>query len=413
MISRVCKHCGGLLTLGHIFKTEDGDFICHECANEYYIRCSSCDNYIAISEKRITCLECDSKVYNKVCNAYSTKPIPRFNGRYNKDKGERFYGIELEINNLKPQDAYILFNDLYKEKKIYNKSDGSISGGVEIVTNPFNYSNMIKLLTAMDEGLELIKKEVRDYKANAGIHIHVNRKSLDPLDIIKLSYLFNYRSDSAVCKRLLYYISGRNSNSKNQTDIYSYCRIGTVGSIRKLQIPDERYLAFNIMPENTVEFRLFKTTADINSIIMYIDFVNLAIEYCHLHGLKQINITSFISWIKDKSDNKILLKRIRNFERYNKISFDEEDNIYSIDISILKGIKVNKYMDLLEDLYKCKDVRTMALVINQYKNNNRCSISLTRNEEQARKFKIVRVIENTLRKVLINKIIRKVNEQCA
>jgi hypothetical protein len=166
------------------------------------------------------------------------------------------------------------------------------------------------------------------------------------------------------------------------------------------------------MPKNTVEFRLFKTTTDINSIIMYIDFVNLAIEYCHSHGLKQINITSFISWIKDNSDNKILLKRIENFERYNKTSFDKEDNIYSIDMSLLKGIKIDKYMDLLEDLYKCKDVKTMAFVINQYRDNHSCWISSRPDEEQARKFKIVRTIEDTLKKVLVNKIIRKANEQC-
>lgn len=411
MISKVCKHCGKVLTLGNIFKTEDDEFICCECANEYYTRCSCCDNYIAISEKRTTCLECDSRIYNKVCNGYSTKPIPRFNGRYNKDKGERFFGIELEINNLKPQDAFILFNDLYKDKKIYNKSDSSISRGVEIVTNPFNYSNMVKLLNDMEYGLNLIGKEIEGYKNNAGLHIHVNRKSLDPLDIIKLSYLFNYKSNEE-SKRLFYYISGRNTKSTTQTSSYSYCMVGDIKNIENLRKPSERYLAFNIMPENTVEFRLFKTTTDINSIIMYLDFVNLSIEYCHSHGLKQINIKSFISWIKDNSNNKILLRKIKSFERYNNITFNAEDNIYSIDINLLKGINIDKYIYLLDDLYRCKDIASMIYVINQYKNNRPCNIFSTIDKEKARKFKIVNILENTIRKVLINKIVRKVNEEC-
>ena len=182
----LCKHCGNEVRLHDAKSTEDGDIICGRCAREHYIKCSNCDNYIRADLHRRLCKVCDSIVYRKSLNSYSTKPIPRFHGKKSStDNGVRFFGLEIELNHVAPASAFALFNELYKDQLIYNKHDGSISDGVEVVVNPHDYYSIKKTLSRMQKGFDEVKN-VRGYTDNAGIHIHVSRKSIDPIDIYKL-----------------------------------------------------------------------------------------------------------------------------------------------------------------------------------------------------------------------------------
>lgn len=409
----ICKCCGDEVTLSGLRMTEDGDVICDVCARTKYNKCSNCGNYIPYTCQRSICKECDEVVYKRRLNPYSTKPIPRFQSKYGFVRGERYFGMEFEVSNISPESCYVLFNDLYKDKLIYNKSDSSLHGGTEIVTNPCDRKSMNKLLSRMKDGLEIIKSQ-KGYKDNAGIHIHVTRKSISPIDVYKLSYLFNYNMDS-VFKRALYYITGRNSTSTVLQDGYHYCQIGAINNKKELKHNENRYCAINLLNSDTIEFRMFKTEADIDIIKSYFDFVEDSLEYIHTHGLRYINAQSFLAWLKTNSRSDIIKRRIKNFEKHNQV-FEIKGNVYAISRDLLKGIHVDMYKNLLKDLRSCSSIDTAIRVIEAYKENKDdkdyeyaiggCSTSFGDSLE------IVKMLDKTLKAVYINKILKEVKE-CA
>ena len=409
----ICKHCGKTVPLNSARITEDGDVICSRCADDEYIQCCHCSNYISRSSNRVICKACDERVYSRVINNYSTKPIPRFKSRiYEGDKGVRFFGLELEFNCLSPAGAYALFNDLYKDHWIYNKSDASVSNGVEIVTNPMDRSNAKKLLNRMADGLEQISSDIRSYKDNAGIHIHVNRKSVDPIDVYKLGYLFNYKMPSEY-KRLIYYISNRLSTSTDTTDDFHYCSLGTRKDKTTLGKPTgDRYNAINLQNTSTIEFRLFKTVADPEIIESYIEFTDKSLEYCHTHSLKQMNIPSFILWLYDNTDNKILKHKIDNFQRYNT-KLSTTDNCYTCDVNSIKGININDYEKYLGWFKYCSDYQDIYNVIDRVKSGQtRPPLPSPETTKFGSNNKLSKMMETTLKKVLISKIMKGIKE-CA
>lgn len=409
----ICKHCGKEIELDSARVTEDGDMICSSCASEFYVRCSDCNNYIPLSEKRYRCLVCDEIVYNKPVNNYSIKPIPRFKGKkFNTNTTGRYFGIEMEFNNLRPEVAFVIFNELYKDKYIYNKHDGSISRGVEIVTNPMDIYTIKDFLKKMDNGLSEVNK-IRGFKENAGIHIHVNRKSIDTIDIYKLSYLLNYDSDD-YSKRIIYYLSGRNTKSTSMTCCYDYCKVGNIETKGRLKLNVDRYQALNLKNCNTIEFRIFKASADIKQIGMYVDLVNDMIEFCHGHGLKDINIKTFIKWELEKTNtNKLILSKIKNFQKYNG-EVQAEPNLYKIDINLFKGINIKDYTDMISYIECCPNIQRLKQVVDWIKRDKQSTPPVIRGNKCkfGEELYIKDILENTLKKVLVNKIMKGLKE-CA
>ena len=412
MSKLICKECGRELSLSSCKRTEDGDIICSQCASSKYRKCSNCDSYIKRTHERSICFECDSAVYRRTVNNYSTKPIPRFQSRYRFCKGIRYYGMELELNHISPEACRAIWHDLYTDKLIYNKHDGSIGSGTEVVTNPCDKASMMKLLDRMKDGMDLVK-ETRGYKDNAGIHFHVSRDSISPIDLYKICYLLNYTSNSKE-KRIMYYLSGRNDKSTNQTDYYSYCRVGTQKNKKGLKLPSDRYNAVNLNNTSTIEFRIFKSTADIDVIKSYIELLEKIIEFSHINGIKDINISNFIVWLKNNTKCDILLRKIKNFEKYNG-KFTKGNNCYKIDITMLKGISIDKYKDIIEDLKRTYSIEDVGNVLTHYKDNSsgtRYNLSRDGATPFGKGLDLTKRLEKTLKAVYISKIIKGV-QSCA
>ena len=397
-----CSCCGCSIDTLSVSVDEDGLAVCGSCASTHYVRCDKCGKLIKKSEGRIICTECDEAVYKRSLNSYCTKPIPRFNGKYNNNNAGRFYGFELEYSYLPAQAAFILFSNLYKDKWIYNKSDSSLSNGVEIVTNPLSKQKAKELFSLMEEGLNSISK-VRNYSKDAGVHIHVNRKSLDPITVYKLSYLLNYTSPS-IDRRIIYYISGRNKYSSSVCDDYHYAQVGNIERKTSLKKPDSRYSALNLANKNTIEFRIFKSTADKDMLIMYMDFVDDMIRYCHNNGLIDINIPSFISWELKNTSNKLIVNKIKQFQRRNGV-FSPRKNITKLPINLLKGIRIDKYSDLISLLKRSNNIEEAYKIIEDTKAG--IPIRIGANSKGKGHYELISRMENTLKKVYINKILKE------
>lgn len=206
-----------------------------------------------------------------------------------------------------------------------------------------------------------------------------------------------------------------NATSTSTDDEYHYCQIGTMNSKKNLKYTDNRYCAINLSNTNTVEFRMFKTEADIDIIKSYFDFVEDSLDYIHTHGLRYINAQSFLAWLKDNSRSDIIKRRIKNFEKHNQV-FEVSGNIYSIPKELLKGIHIDMYKNLLKDLRSCRNVDSVANVLKGYNDNKDnkdyeysiggCTTEFGNNLE------IVKMLDKTLKAVYINKILKEVKE-CA
>jgi two-component SAPR family response regulator len=125
-----------------------------------------------------------------------------------------------------------------------------------------------------------------------------------------------------------------------------------------------------------------------------------------------MNISSFAKWELSHSNNKYIIQRIKNFQKYNGV-FEVKANKYKFDISSLKGINISKWEKLISDLKKSINIEEVNDVISHYKNNY-YNYPGFRNPDYRipRPNKISILLERTLKKVLVNKIMKEVNK-CA
>ena len=410
-----CSECGIELTPETAIVLDTGELICTSCIHngrDTYGRCDRCGRWY----KRTNggCSHCKSTVYDRVLNSYGTKPEPIFMNKkgigYN---GNRFYGLEIELNNVTPSFVYYVLQDLYRDKKLYNKADGSISNGVEIVTNPCDYSSAKKLLEDMNRLFSVLDNKKTE--VSAGVHIHVNRKTIDPIDTHKLFYLFNTPNSNHVINNMFLYIVGRHKTSTVLRTLKdSYCKLGKgcLSEIVKNKVNSERHSAINLKNSNTIEFRMFKSTTDYKAIQGYLEIVNLAIDFCHESPLNKISLNNFIIYLKNNAKNDIILKRIKNFEKYRGM-VEPKDNTYKFDVTILKGVSFQKYPKIAEIMrsYRNNDIITQEIL--SFLNRGSRSINMPYIMETNKyKNNLADKLEDTYKKVLINTILKEVKE-CA
>ena len=410
-MTKFCSECGAPLSPSNTVVLDTGEEVCSHCVRYYsskFERCSNCGRHYRTENGG--CSRCKNTVYDRIINSYGTKPMPIFTNKkgigYN---GNRFYGLELEFANLSPSYAYTELEDMYKDKRLYNKSDGSISSGVEIVTNPCDYTSIKKLIMDMDSLLS--KLDNKETKQGAGVHIHVNRKSIDPIDIYKLFYLFDVKNSDCKVENLFMYLVGRHDTSTIRKDIGdSYCKLGKgeLEELNECRQNSDRHSAINLRNSNTIEFRMFKSNTDPNTIIGYVDLVNMAIDFCHSSPMNKVNLNNFILYIKCNSKDKNILKKIKNFEsRRGKI--EPKQNIFRFDTSVLKGIKYDKFRDVATIL---RIDRCSSRVIRFIENYKTTGIIPSTYGCKTYDNKVADRLEETYKKVLISKIMKEV-QQCA
>ena len=339
-----CSHCGNNVNANDVVVTDFG-FICKDClkaGSGTYHKCLACGTY-TVNENMI-CDNCTSGVYVKNINSYGTKPKPIFkNYKYNKDipLGKRYYGLELEYSNTNSVKVKEKMFDLYKDKWLYNKSDGSLNDGVEIVTSPCDYKSIMCLLDKMKEPIKEITNKAK-YKQNAGIHIHVSRKSIPSYNVYKLSYLFNNRQAKELSS-IMFYLSGRNTRV---SDNY-FGRYAKIGDITEFKNETDRYLALNLTNSHTIEFRIFKATNDMDKVKSYIDFVESMINFVDITPFKEVNLNNYLLYLLNNPFDKKINARLLRILKYKKISLSNIENEFGFSKARDLLYKINQ-----SELYK-------------------------------------------------------------
>ena len=316
----ICDWCSEPTISGDITNVDNAN-TCNDCYAERFTSCDNCgeptaDEYITF------CYECDEyscsycaedrgcnyghedEYYNGLpegIHEYSYKPDPIFHSNQGQDT-KIFLGVELETEHA---DGYgydgnlnSIVSEVYDsggEDFAYLKEDGSISG-VEIVTHPATLEfhqesgHWERIFDAIDDdGL---------YDSDgAGIHVHVSRAGLgDTPEKIEQSgtnalALLELHWDEWV--KIARRVSGQWA-PKN-------CGAVDLKSTPENEVDDVldygksygKYKALNFSPDNTIEFRLFRSTTNINELLACLETVQLIVELAIEWDIRDILTTPF------------------------------------------------------------------------------------------------------------------------
>lgn len=331
----ICSHCGE--RIWNDDNAGSNSFpLCDRCYDNYYTTCEGCgriihqdDAHYPDNDDCAYCSECYEERYDSSIHEYSYKPEPVFYGN-----GNRFFGVELEIDNAGQysENADKLLDIANADnERIYIKCDGSLSDGMEIVTHPMTI-DYHKSEMPWDKLCEkAVAMGYRSHKTSTcGLHIHVNRNSFGS----------TYEMQDNAVSRVLYFVEhhwnellkfSRRTESQMAhwaarygyktcpKDILDHAK-SDVGS---------RYTCVNITNTNTIEFRMFRGTLRLNTLIATIELVD---KICGLAVTLSDDELSKLSWSEfvaglDKNACAELIAYLKQRRLYvNALTEEEEDD---------------------------------------------------------------------------------------
>lgn len=332
MICEICKFNGSYAACercGHLVQEDDSisdgyTTICWTCERRYgYHVCYECGNINTEDEMQYYngwyCPDCvpdgDSSASKYVKN-YGYKPYPNFlsEQKVPSERNALFMGVELEID--KGERPCACAKELAEIEtygdEFYMKHDGSLEDeGIEIVSHPATLSYHLNRFQWKEVFSTAKKFGYKSHDAGTcGLHVHVSRAYLaadengvtsedrEELNTAKIILFVEKHWDEMVR------FSRRDSVQLNR---WAKCPESTItpedeiGNIKdKLyNLTYDRYQAVNLCNSNTIEFRLFRGTLNLNTFKATLEFVHLLCDYCKEHNLKEVLDSSWddlISW---------------------------------------------------------------------------------------------------------------------
>lgn len=317
--TEICEHCHDRIWASDAIH-EDNLTLCNHCYEYNYVTCESCCRLVPREDVCYDndypyCEDCYEKIRNSIIHSYDYKPEPIFYG-----SGNLFYGVELEIDEggeCSDNAEELLKIANQHDNVLYAKHDGSISEGFELVSEPCtleyhlnNFSWEAVMNAAVNMGY------LSHCTDTCGLHIHVSRSAFGK----------TYDEQEEVIARIVYFVehywnemvrfSRRTKGNLNRWA----AKYATISDSAKKTYTDAkkknlgRYVAVNLINNNTVEFRLFRGT------LKYLTFaatLQLVDEICRLAiactdcELENMSWSEFVLKIKDKPELIAYLKSKR------------------------------------------------------------------------------------------------------
>ena len=199
------------------------------------------------------------------------------------------FGIELEYEVKTPKDiggkeAQLVYRGQVSDRLehtyksfAFAKHDGSLKNGFEVVSVPMSrdaHSEQWKPFfeSAKENGLLV--------HANCGMHVHISRELLTPLQIGKIIEMVHSPNHKEFVKTL----AGRTRpvytgphNGKTYTEI-------GIKKMTDVNHHQERYAALNLAGAQTIEFRFFKSTLDLVRMLQNLEFCDALVRFCWPSG---------------------------------------------------------------------------------------------------------------------------------
>lgn len=334
-----CSRCGKLTMNSDFISTRyrkrNGEtevvVACRSCVESIAHQCSHCgdwfENEIVLHDED-TCDRCYYK--NSIIHNYGFKPkaVPR---KDKEENSELLFGIENEIELKYGDPDKDMFIDSDNENFIietpsgefyvdykryvahridtsipgffYQKNDGSINFGMEIVSHPATLEFWRSQKDKIEELFSFLRSEgcEGDEANSVGMHIHVTRNKMNRSHQNSFA-AFVYSHREKIEK-----LAGRSSNGYTKMIRLPNSAADSDETARFERIVinnDDRYSAVNWRNKNTVELRMFQSTLNTNHFIANIEFAHALYHFSKertvLECVNDVSWESFCSFIEDK-----------------------------------------------------------------------------------------------------------------
>ena len=305
----LCRECGQ-----RIWRTDnagnDVHPLCQDCFDDHYTTCSCCGALLRWSsayydeandedQERPYCDSCYQSRSVSTIHDYYFKPDPIFYGY-----GPRYFGVELEIDNggeVDSRAAQILNVANARGDFLYAKHDGSLNDGFELVSHPMSLEHHCHNMPWEN----ILKKAVQlDYQSHqagtCGLHIHVSRDAFGETEveqdavIARILYLFEKHWEELLkfsrrTQRQLDRWAARYGYKDQPRDILDHAKKGGGAG---------RYTCVNLTNEHTIEFRIFRGTLKLNTLIATLQLVDRICDvalFLSDEEVKAMSWTTFVS----------------------------------------------------------------------------------------------------------------------
>ena len=312
----ICDHCGRRVWNSGNYGDEGVD-LCEACFHNCFTVCSDCGRLYP--NDQIHYLDDDDDGYCDNCcdrhentggiQGYYYKPAPIFYGR-----GPRYFGVELEIDgagelNRNAQTILAVANEM--EDHAYIKHDGSLDSGMEIVSHPMSleyHQHEMPWEAIIRQSLAL---GYTSHKATTcGLHVHVNRSSLGD----------TYELQEDTIARILFFVENHwnellrfSRRTRKQLDQWA-ARYGRKDDPKEIldrakSSNKGRYTCVNLTNNATIEFRIFRGTLKLNTLIATLQLVNRVCDvafYLSDQQLQEMTWTEFVSGIQKEDATELV-----------------------------------------------------------------------------------------------------------
>lgn len=257
---------------------------------------------------------------SKVIEAHDTKITSVLGikkGELPKYEYPIYFGIELECEVETPPD---LVDDatkhLYRSQVAeriqhtykdfaFAKHDGSMFNGFEVVSIPLSRDAHA---TRWIPFLEAARENGLQIRNSCGMHVHVSREWLTPLQIGKmLAFVCNPKNED-----FMKIIAGRKPpviKSKNYPDGKAYAEMSPK-KITDVTKHRDRYSALNLVNPETIEFRIFKGTLNLHILMKNIEFCDALVRFTWPSGnvsirdIKENGLKAFFDFVNTNINRK-------------------------------------------------------------------------------------------------------------
>lgn len=258
--------------------------------------CPHCDNLFTPSSEELSlCPDCAKR--NFVLPYHRHQPKLDFCGKTYGNKNP-YLGIEIEVDeggeiNENVAEIMPIMNKEKGKFFIYCSHDSSLNDGFEIITQPATLKYHLGVMSGYREIFKnLINKGYQSHNTSTcGIHVHFNRdfyKENETLYITRLLYIVEKFWDDIVI------FSRRNQRRIDRYSKKIDCKADEyIRKWNKSENHDAHYYAVNLANENTIEFRMFRGTLNINSFRAILEFVNSCVKIAKNNTTEEIQRMEF------------------------------------------------------------------------------------------------------------------------
>jgi hypothetical protein len=244
-------------------------FCCSSCCEENTRKCKHCRSNWPINKinKHGICPTCNHEAARAIIKNYSFK-VQDYFGMMGKPLDGIHYGIEIEFESENHNEDTLIISELTKHFCSLKK-DASIEQGFEVVSTPCCIKTHYEIWNDFFNNIPATTKPLK----TCGMHIHASRGGMSDLQLGKmLVFLHNPENN-----KFIQLIAGRPSGFHNDYTVPKKISDGKNGGL--LPQNADRHTALNLNGENTIEFRIFRSTKNKEEFLKNLEFCRALIKF--------------------------------------------------------------------------------------------------------------------------------------